>query len=571
MGLDFSSRVYTQGVKNLNDALSFFNVAEGTLSNLSGIVARLKELAEQAANGSYSLVQRQALNGEARKLIDEYNRQIASTTFNGLHQLDRSLTSVTLQAGYGDASSLNLALTGQLSAAAGDGTFGKLGDLSASYFPYQTAIGDFNRDGKLDLAVASSGDYSVSIYTGNGSGGFSWSTNIEFGGGSGAPTSVIAADFTGDGIVDLAVGDSASAFYQITILAGNGSGSFSAASTTGSMVSPAYVGGELIAGDFDGDGKMDLVSSASGTLNVYRGNGLGGLSLATTLVDASEAVSGDFNGDGKLDIASSGGRVYLGNGAFGFASAITFSPGAGITSISSGDFNLDGLSDVVITNSGTADTVTVLIGSGGGSLAASVSYSVGNNPSAATIGDFNGDGISDLATANYMSGNVSILLGTGTGGFSAAVSVSAGTGAFSAISGDVNGDGVLDLLVTNNAFGGSISVLRGNSRQTTNVAYLNIASRQGALSALGALEAIQNRVELELGAIGAHQSRSAAALAVLNASADNYTAARGRIVDADIAEESAALIRNQILQDTGSAVLALANQQPALVLKLLAT
>ena len=89
--LDAKSRIYTQAIRNANDGISALNIAEGTTSQLSNIVTRLKELATQSANGSFSTKQRLALDKENEQLTLEFNRLTASTSFNGLNLLDGAL------------------------------------------------------------------------------------------------------------------------------------------------------------------------------------------------------------------------------------------------------------------------------------------------------------------------------------------------------------------------------------------------------------------------------------------------------------------------------------------------
>ena len=90
--LNAASRVYTQGIRNFSDGLSLLSIAEGALQQLQAITIRQIELAEQAANGVYSTKQRQALNDEANALVDEFNRIVESTSFNGLNVLDGTLS-----------------------------------------------------------------------------------------------------------------------------------------------------------------------------------------------------------------------------------------------------------------------------------------------------------------------------------------------------------------------------------------------------------------------------------------------------------------------------------------------
>jgi flagellin-like hook-associated protein FlgL len=104
--LDADRRVLTQGIRNLNDGMSYLDIAESAISELTNIVFRVQELAEQSANGTLSSIQRGPLQDEVTALQSEYNRIINSTKFNNTHLLTGANTLVNLQAGYGTAGGL---------------------------------------------------------------------------------------------------------------------------------------------------------------------------------------------------------------------------------------------------------------------------------------------------------------------------------------------------------------------------------------------------------------------------------------------------------------------------------
>src|SRR5262249_54581918 len=108
--LNLDSRVYRQGLRNISDGVSLLNIGEGALQELSHIVTRIQELAEQSANGVLSSTQRTTINSEAQALVAEYSRILATTTFNGQTLLNGSLANLTIQAGYGTSGTLSLSL-----------------------------------------------------------------------------------------------------------------------------------------------------------------------------------------------------------------------------------------------------------------------------------------------------------------------------------------------------------------------------------------------------------------------------------------------------------------------------
>ena len=169
---------------------------------------------------------------------------------------------------------------------------------------------------------------------------------------------------------------------------------------------------------------------------------------------------GDFNGDGKQDLVtanqtSSDVSILLGDGAGNFSGPTNFAAGGNSISVAVGDFNGDGKQDLAVANSIHPGTVSILLGDGTGNFSARTNFATGDDPISVVVGDFNGDGKQDLAVANSgeFTGNpnVSILLGDGAGNFSAPTNFSAGDSPYSVAVGDFNGDGNQDLAVTNSA------------------------------------------------------------------------------------------------------------------------
>jgi hypothetical protein len=341
-------------------------------------------------------------------------------------------------------------------------------------------VADLNADGVPDLAVAA--DAGVNVLLGNGDGSFQNAPTYAVGS---QPTSVAVGDFNGDGIPDLAVANEGPASTTVSVLLGNGDGTFQTAVSYATGTEPVSV----VVGDFNGDGIPDLAVAnySSNDFSVLLGNGDGTFQAARNFNGGPHPVSvavGDFNGDGIQDLAiadagnASGGgvgvSVFLGNGDGSFQFAGAFDAGSSPSSLAVGDFNGDGLLDLAVANDSYFNgTVSVLLGNGDGSFAAARTFAAGSMPRSVAVGDFNGDGLLDLAVANYFGGTVSVLLGNGDGSFEPAHTYAAGFGADSVAVGDVNGDGIQDLAVA--AGGNTVSVLLGNgdgSFQTTNVRYV---------------------------------------------------------------------------------------------------
>ena len=327
-------------------------------------------------------------------------------------------------------------------------------NYNAGVGPSAVARGDFNNDGKLDLVVANQTGNNVSILSGNGNGTFGAPTNYAAGNG---PRAVVTGDFNGDGKIDIAVADAAG--NNISVLLNNGSGGFNPRVAYNAGTNPLA----LVAGDFNGDGRTDLAIAnyQDNSITVLAGNGDGTFGNAQTFsvspavnvgTGPNAIVAGDFNGDQKIDLAVSdaggGVSILLSNGIGGFGAAHVFAAGITPTGLVTGLFNGDTNLDLAVVNA-TGDNVSVLLGAGDGSFGTPTNYAVGFGPQSITAADFNNDSKMDLAVVNTDSGSVSILSGRGDGSFSAATNKSVGTSPQAVVAGDFNGDGSSDLAVVN--------------------------------------------------------------------------------------------------------------------------
>jgi hypothetical protein len=392
----------------------------------------------------------------------------------------------------------------------GDGTGGFFNPADATTYatdaqPIAAVAGDFNDDGHLDLAVLNQGSATVSIYLGDGTGGFQLATEVSAGN---VPTGLSVRDVDGDGQLDLLVGNE---FGDVLTLQGKGDGTFQPYRRASRAVT-------LAVADLNGDGQPDFVFADAGLDRVAVQYSAAGQPFSQDRQDGLLAPGAvqvvDLNGDGIPDllVANSGGNsvvAYPGTGGGQFGPAHTFFAGTNPVAITVQDLNGDGIPDLVVANKGSND-VSVLFGQGKGdawTLTPGPRLRVGAGPVATALRDVNHDGIPDLIVSDGQAHALSILFGVGDGFFddrhpvvvplpadpgalvslpgnpagialllpsAGEISVIAnlatpaqqvlfatgGTDPVAAVAADVNGDGFLDFIVANNG-DGRVSLVLG--------------------------------------------------------------------------------------------------------------
>jgi hypothetical protein len=317
----------------------------------------------------------------------------------------------------------------------GDGTFQAAKTYAVGTQPVSIAVGNF--DGHVDIVTANAGG-DLSLLPGNGSGTFGTANPISLpiaGGLAQTPLSVAVGDLNKDGKLDLVVTGQTSytTFYSgyygtysttvykgyVNVLLGNGSGGFTAGTPQQLNTSDPT---SVQVGDL-GNGNPDVVTANPdlNSVGVLLGNGNGALGAETDYAVGAGPVSvavGDINGDGKPDLVTANVNdntvsVLLGNGNGTFQAAKPSPVGAGIQSLALADLNHDGEMDVVTADYASGQ-VSALLSKGDGTLSLPITVAASAGASAVAAGDFNGDGLPDLAVANAAAGNVSVLLNDGT-------------------------------------------------------------------------------------------------------------------------------------------------------------
>jgi hypothetical protein len=329
----------------------------------------------------------------------------------------------------------------------GDGTFSAGQSLQANDTPYAVTLADLTGDGDLDIIVGNLDSNTISVMMGNGDGTFL--PEVVYAAGT-EPFALAVGDFTGDGLPDIAVADYHTG--DVSLLMNQGGGTFAAPEQISTVASQIA----MVTADFTDDGQLDLAvaNPLDDTVTIMLGNGDGTFTTGQTIpvgVDPSGLVAADFNGDGLVDLAvacagSNDVMVLLGLGDGTFSSPIVLPVGESPQSIVAGDFLNNGITDIAVADV-NSNEVSVLLGRGDGTFLPALEYPVGDEPVALAAADLTGHGYTDLITANRSSGNLTILWGLGGGDFSTQTVDYGGHAPTALAVGDFNGDGRFDIAV----------------------------------------------------------------------------------------------------------------------------
>jgi FG-GAP-like repeat len=340
---------------------------------------------------------------------------------------------------------------------------------------------------------------------------------------------VITADFNGDGNLDLAVtGFDSENNATVYIQLGNGDGTFRSPISYPIAIPSQLIEAFMATGDFNGDGKLDLVAG----LSLLLGNGDGtfrpGISLPPQYTPGANdnIVAGDFNGDGKLDLAAMENDGYdvlvmLGNGDGTFTALAPIqvgSPQQVAVDLAVADFNGDAVLDLIVDvdwiQYNAPSTFDVFLGNGDGTFQQTPEYTTAVESGGNVAADFNGDDKVDLANCNaygtpfatYSLDSVSLGNGDGTFDFNPNGFVAAGSVGCPSSSGDFNADGKLDLVV-------ETAIALGNGDGTFQATTIALSP----LDAFGPYSAADLNGDGRLDAVGIDQTKVFVQLQILSA------------------------------------------------------
>ena len=334
-----------------------------------------------------------------------------------------------------------------------------------------TIAADFNGDGKMDMAITY--DNKMDVRLGNGTGNLGLPQTYTSSGGA-----LIKGDFNSDGKIDLMTGS--------YLFFGAGTGTF--------VTPPTYIpntAGVWVPGDFNGDGFTDFVSLYyanpinnnyvwQDSIGILLGTGTGSFTLANKFGygwDLLDMSTGDYDNDGFDDLAflnvkssSMGVTIFksLGNGTFGTGTDFNVPP-VELLSMQSVDLNADTYLDIVTAN-GAENSIYVLMGTGAGNFASPVAYATDSFAEKLAVADLNNDGILDIAASTLGKNSISVLTGNGNGTFAPYLGFPINFVPSYISAADFNSDGKKDFLVQGGSSGSNHFGLVLNGPIAVNIA-----------------------------------------------------------------------------------------------------
>ena len=540
-----------QAARNANDGISLAQTAEGDLGQIANNLQRIRELAVQAANATNSSSDRISLNNEAAALVVENDRLATTSAFNGIKLLDGTFTAQNFQVGANgtandmvSVSSIASARSNSLGVGASSSYASKVAGISASTGSYlaagalsinSQAVGSAPSDGVSNSYARTSGlavAAAINAISGNTNVTATVSATTSAGVSVAASTALAAGAVLINGVdigalsaASSGVGRGAQVAAAINLKTSQTGVTAVADTTTGAVKLTAADGRNIIV-----SGTAGATSAVGlGTGTVTYGTLAGGTALSVTTSTAAGQLF--INGVDVGEIAAGTSVTDRGDKVAAAINALSERTGVTATN-AAGKVTLSG---AVYSNSASDNTFTGSATTGNTSFGINATFTSATNI-AVTV-----------TAAQYVSRSTVTLNSAASAGISVA---------------GVNSNAL-------SATGLSEGFKEATSVAGAGVSAIDLTTAAGAQAALAAVDSAVNTVNSTRAALGAYQARFTSVVASLATTAENMSASRSRIQDADFAMETANLSRAQILQQAGTAMVAQANQLPQGVLALL--
>ncbi len=565
-------RGLNQAARNANDGVSLSQTAEGGLSTATDLLQRLRELAVQSANSTNSAADRASLQSEAAQIKDEIDRVAKTTNFNGINLLDGSFTAQTFQVGANSTSGDRIQITAianMQTSSLGTGVVGSSSVTGAGMVTTALTSGDLTLNG---IQVGSSNAGSGAGQTASSAWSIAQAINLVGGlsGVTATATAAVATEMTVTGLAATAAVDIDANAFTVN---GVGVGKIFAGTIYDSTTVPPTAGG-LSAVIDQGAKVAEAINKVTDQTGVRASVDEAGLVTLTSLTGKNidlRATNSNGTFDAAALLADTGLTFAESSDAADVGIQVTLTgPTAGAYTADS--MRINGVSVGAVADGGTVQGE-------GANVAAAINL-VENRTGVHAMADSLTGALTltaadgrNIFLQDGVAGDGTVVLLTGIDVTANPINATAGDGIYSGTvtlqSSNVNGiaiGGLNDAYAGLQAYEGQVAADTSISSALSSV---DISTANGAVAALATIDKALAQVDSARGAMGALQNRFEGVVSNLAVTSNNLSSARSRIQDTDFAAETAALTRNQILQQAGTAMLAQANQLPQLVLSLL--